>query len=176
MPFTTIPEGLDEIATLQGITIRRVWRSWVIAPLILFCLAWDSFLVFWYSMALGHGDVPWIMVVFPIGHVAVGLGLTYFTIASLVNKTDVNINPSMVEVRSGPFPWIDNKTVMANDIVQVLVRERTARQNRGIAYSVMVAGPDRKERKLLSSISNYEQAEFIVVRIREILRLETVVG
>lgn len=43
--------------------------------LMFFCIAWDSFLVFWYTMAFTHNG-PWIMIVFPMAHLAVGVGLT----------------------------------------------------------------------------------------------------
>ena len=31
------------------------WFRWPVLALVFFCLAWDSFLVFWYSMAFGVG-------------------------------------------------------------------------------------------------------------------------
>ncbi|MEO5915183.1 MAG: hypothetical protein ABIS50_13185 [Luteolibacter sp.] len=171
MPFKTIPEGLDEIPDMAGTTIRRKWLTWMIAPLALFAVVWDSFLFFWYTTALSKPGTPWMMILFPAGHVAVGIGITYFVIASLANKTDVILNTSFIEVTTGPFPWIGNKRVMVSDIAGIIVRERCGNQNRKITYSVMYAGHDRKEKKFLSSLPNREQADFIAARIREITGL-----
>ena len=165
MQLHTIPEGLDEITTMTGTTIRRKWLTWMIAPLALFAMVWDSFIVFWYTTVLTNHGAPWIAILFPLGHVAVGVGITYFVIASLANKTDVILNSSFVEVRTGPFPWIGNKRVPVADIVHVMVRERRSAQNRSSSYAVMYAGYDRKEKRLLSSLANREQADFIVEKI-----------
>ena len=80
----------------KDITIRKKdgrvelsWRWFSLKYLFLLCfvIAWDGFLLFWYSMAFGSGDAPWIMFVFPIAHLAVGIVLTYTTLAGLFNRT-----------------------------------------------------------------------------------------
>ena len=125
----TIPEGLDAIPTADGVIVRHVWLTWKIALLALFAIFWDSFLFFWYSQALSKPHPPLMSILFPIGHVAVGVGITYYVLASLVNKTDVIVSPSGVSVVTGPAPWIGNKVVKADEITDVLVRERAGNRN-----------------------------------------------
>src|SRR5262245_34370871 len=43
---------------------------------LLFAVCWDAFLVFWYTTAAVSGG-PWLVFVFPLIHVAVGVGITY---------------------------------------------------------------------------------------------------
>jgi hypothetical protein len=78
------PESITYEQDGRVLKIRRRWFSLKYVPLAFFCVAWDAFLVFWYAMALGEKGAPWIMVVFPIAHVAVGLGLTYSTLAGFL--------------------------------------------------------------------------------------------
>jgi hypothetical protein len=166
----TIPEGLDLITSPRGIVIRKVWRSWKLIPMALFAVAWDSFLFFWYTQAFSTPNPPLMMVIFPIGHVAVGVGLTYYIVAAFVNSTDVTISSSGVQVKTGPAPWIGNKEVRVEDIRDILVRERAA--NRGArTYNVMYADRSRKERKLIAWIPHPDQAEFIAETIRDTLGL-----
>lgn len=163
-PLATIPEGLDVFATDEGMVIRRGWRTWMIVPAAIFALVWDAFLVFWYSMAFGKGDVPWIVVVFPIGHVAVGIGITYWVMCSLVNRTDIVVSQNGVRVFTGPMPWPGNKSVPAGEISEVLVRERSG--NRGAkTFDVMYADLSRKERRLVK-VDQTDKAAFIAQAIR----------
>jgi hypothetical protein len=157
----------------DGVTVRSVWLTWKIAPLALFAVIWDSFLFFWYSQALSKPNAPLMMILFPIGHVAVGLGITYYLLASLVNKTDVIVSSSGVTVVTGPAPWIGNKVVKADDITQVLVRERAGNRN-SRTYAVMYADRNRKEKNLVRSLAESDQAEFIALVIRRTLNLAPV--
>ena len=54
----------------RDFSIRWRWFSPMYFGLLFFCIAWDSFLIFWYSMALHMKHVPWLMVVFPIGYLS----------------------------------------------------------------------------------------------------------
>jgi hypothetical protein len=170
MSTPTIPEGLDLLTAAGGIVIRRVWRTWKIAPLMVFTVLWDGFLFFWYAQVLSRSHPPLAVVLFPLGHVAVGLGLTYYVVASLVNKTDILISSSSLRVTTGPLPWIGNKDVTVDEIANVVVRLRSG--NRGsTSYSVMYADRSRKERKLVGFISQSDQAEFVAQTIRDSLGL-----
>ena len=169
-PAPTIPEGLNLLPAANGIIIRQVWLTWKIAPLALFAIVWDGFLFFWYSQALSRPHPMLFTILFPIGHVAVGLGLTYYVIASLVNKTDILISSASVRVATGPAPWIGNKEVSVDEITDVVVRERSG--NRGsTSYTVMYADRSRQERKLVSFLSESDQAEFVAQTIRDSLGL-----
>jgi len=172
MKSQTIPEGFELLPTPSGVIIRKIWLSWTIAPLILFAVVWDGFLFSWYRKALlmPHG-APLMQILFPIGHLAVGIGLTYYIIASFVNKTDITIAPSSIANVTGPFPWFGNKRVEVADITDIIVRERSG--NKGsISYVVMYVDRSLKERSFTSGISKKEQAEFIVSKVREITGLK----
>ncbi len=169
-PAPTIPEGLDLVTASDGIIIRQVWLTWKIAPLALFAIVWDTFLFFWYSQVLSRPNPPFMAVFFPIGHIAVGIGLSYYVLAALVNKTDIVISGSGVRVTTGPAPWIGNKEVRIEEITDVVVRERSG--NRGSTnYTVMYADHSRREKKLVASLSESDQAEFVAQTIRDSLGL-----
>ncbi|MEI6560661.1 MAG: hypothetical protein WCO68_01085 [Verrucomicrobiota bacterium] len=169
-----IPEGLDLIESAGLTVIRRVWLSWKIAFLIPFAIIWNGFIFFWYAQAL-KAHAPLMMVLFPILHVAVGVGLIYFIIASLVNKTDIECNAMGVRVRTYPVPWLGNCAVRADEITGLVVRARFANnadsnQNR-VTYCVMYIAPSRKEKKLVGGLTASEQADFIARVIRTTLGL-----
>ncbi len=169
-PLATIPEGLDLLDIPDGVTIRRRWFSWLVIPLALFAVVWDSFLVFWYFAAFHMANSPLIMKIFPLGHVAVGVGITYSVFTTLLNKTDVVITPGTVRVATGPLPWVGNKELSRGDLSEVLVRTRSTGRG-GITYKVMYADQGRKERPLLGGIQQADQAEFYAATIRQRLGL-----
>jgi hypothetical protein len=168
----SIPEGLELMETAEGLTIRRTWMNWRIAPMALFAVVWDCFLVFWYHQVLSKPNPPLIAVLFPIGHVAVGISITYYVIASFVNKTDVIISSLGVRTISSPFPWFGNRGVSRVDITEVKARERVG--SRGSrSYSVVYVNGERKEKTLVSSLAQDDQAEFMAITIRTALNLKT---
>jgi hypothetical protein len=165
-PSSTIPEGLELINDAEGITIRKVWRTWLVAPLAVFAIFWDGFLFFWYSQALSSPNAGLMILLFPMIHVAAGVGITYYVVASLFNKTDVVISLSGIKVSTYPIPWFGNKEVKREEITDIIVRERTGNRNRR-TYAVMYVDFTRKERKLVASIPESDQAEFIAQTIRD---------
>jgi hypothetical protein len=165
-PVSTIPEGLDLINDDNGTTIRKVWLTWLVAPLAIFAVFWDSFLFFWYSKALAQPNTEFMALFFPIGHVAVGIGITYYVVASLFNKTDVVISLSGIKVSTGPFPWFGDRNIQREEITDIIVRERSGNRNRR-TYTVMYVDFSKKERKLIASIPESDQAEFIAQTIRD---------
>lgn len=167
----SIPQGLDIIESVNFTTIRRVWISWIIIPLIPFAIVWNCFLFFWYSMAM-KGHPPLIFILFPLVHVCVGIWLIYLIIATFFNKTDIECNALGVRVRTYPIPWIGNCAVRADEIKGIVVRQRRS-QNRnnlnGVSYSVMYVDPTRKERTLVRGLTESEQAAFIAQVVKNIL-------
>lgn len=162
----SIPEGLHVATTLRGVIVTRRWWSWAIAVLIPFAIFWNGFLVFWYAMAFRPGT-PLLMKLFPLIHVAVGVGIVYFIIASWFNRTEIRIESDALSVAHGPVPWPGSCRVEARGVAGVLVRE--VRGNKGrITHSLVLIGPDRREKTLLRSLAKREEAEFLgqLIRVR----------
>lgn len=167
-----IPDNIDLIEDRGDLVIRRSWRGPHLWFLLLFCIIWDGFLVFWYSAAFGDPNAPLIMKLFPIGHVAVGVGLTYYVIAGFVNKTDIRINPVKVSVKSYPMKWFGNKEVGIDDIKQLYTTEKISNNsNNGtsVSYTVNIVTGMGKKLKLVSGLQNKEQGIFIEKKIEEVL-------
>lgn len=78
-PQVALPPGIEVIDLGGELTLLRRWFSWKYAFLAVFCLFWNGFLVVWYTLALSAEETPVLMLVFPILHVAAGVGLSYHT-------------------------------------------------------------------------------------------------
>jgi len=165
-----IPEKIDVIQEGPTTIIRRKWLSWTVIPLLIFCVVWDSFLIFWYKMAMGDQNAPLMAILFPIGHVSVGIALTYYVIASFLNKTDVVIAPDQITVRSYPIPWGFTKSIPREDIMAVRVK-MSSQNNSQMTFGIRYTNRSNREKPLLRSGLNDDQAEFIVHHIRQALRL-----
>ncbi|MBK9262942.1 MAG: hypothetical protein IPM54_24450 [Polyangiaceae bacterium] len=119
-----------------SITIIRRWFAPHFIFLTFFCIAWDAFLVFWYSTATkGPGPFAIIAVIFPIAHVAVGVGLTYYTLAGYVNRTTFHLDTHSFTVRHAPLPWIGNHTLAREDIKQLYCEEQISQGKNGTSRS-----------------------------------------
>lgn len=156
--------------TAHGLAILRRWFSPAILFLVFFCIAWDGFLVFWYSMAFSMNG-PLIMKIFPIAHVAIGVGLTYFTIASLFNTTRIEVGRGELVVGHGPVPWAGGKRLNASEVDQLFCKEKVSRGKNGVSftYEVWAAMKDGSSAKLIAAGMETDQALFIEQRLEKAL-------
>ena len=157
--------------------IRRRWFRPVYLFLLFFCIAWDSFLFFWYSMALfgpNMGGVDVLFMVFPIAHVAVGVGLTYFVIAGFLNKTYLGVTPEALFIRHRPVPWPGNRNLASADVKEVFVEKTITQHRHGRTvtqyYSVLAVTADGARVKLLGSLELAE-AQFYTQQLNDWLNL-----
>ena len=161
---------------VSGLTISYRWFTPAAFFLLFFCIGWDSFLVFWYAMALGHGAGPmqWIAIVFPIAHVAVGVGLSWLVLAMFLNTTTIRVNYEQLTIRSGPVPFFGNKRLAAADIQQLYCDESVTRNENTTSrqFLVNVRTIDGRKIKLITGLNERDQALFIEQQIERFLDIK----
>lgn len=145
-------------------TTRITWRwfSFIHAFLIFFCIAWDSFLVVWYGIAL-NTDAPLIAIIFPVAHVAVGVGLTYYTLTGLVNRTAIEVSRNHLSIRHGPLPWFGNREVPGRQYTQLFGEETssTSKGNTTYSYNLCALDRDGQKVKLISNLPEKDQVLYL---------------
>lgn len=154
--------------------------------LLFFAISWDSFLVGWYWMLIAPnggldgppGAFKLIFFVFPIIHVAIGVGLTYFVLAGLLNSTVIRVADGMLTVRHGPLPWIGNCDLPTEGIDQIYCqnklqrsRDEDGRTTISTQYEVHALVNGRKQ-KLLSGLHEADHALFVEQRLERFLGIE----
>lgn len=178
-PAVGRPETLTIEEFPDGPRIVRKWFRPYVLALALFCVIWDGFLVFWYSMAFSgatHGPPgAWSLmpILFPIGHVAVGVGLTYFVIASIFNRTVVRADRGGLSITHGPIPWRAPRPLDRSEITHVYCQEHLSHNRSGTNRSYRIHAIDRAGRRirLLAYLSDSDEAHFIERWIEERLGL-----
>jgi hypothetical protein len=172
-PRAPKPQSVTVELNFDTLNITYRWWSAKYLFLIFFCIAWDSFLVFWYSMA--SRGAPWIMIVFPIGHVAVGIGLTYYTIAGFINRTVMSVGPQWLTVTHGPLPWFGNKRINKMQLSQLYAEELRSQSSRGgtsFSYQLNTVLRDNTKLKLLTGLPSPDVARFIEQTVEDHLHIE----
>lgn len=129
--------------SLQEVSIVFRWLKPQHFFMLFFFIAWDAFLIFWYSMSLGSGDL--IASVFPIAHVAVGIAGSYYVITGLINRTRIKLNKKELTVRHYPLPWIGNKTINSREITQFYLKEKLRQGKNGTIRTYQLRYLDRKQ-------------------------------
>lgn len=173
-PPVPLPSQLVRVEASEVLSIRRRWFKPDALFQLFFCIAWDAFLVVWYTAALGGGS-HWLMIVFPVAHVAVGVTLTYSTLAKLFNSTVVSAGGGRLRVRHGPIPWRGNHDLPSTDIVQVYCRVSPPKSNSSeLGFDVVVVLRDDRSMTLVAGLPALDQALFIEQEIEHFLSIRDV--
>jgi hypothetical protein len=164
---------VDEEPGLLRISWR--WFSWILIMLAFFCVAWDGFLLFWYGIAFTQKDVPWVMIVFPVAHVAVGVGLTYRTLCGFVNKTVVEVSRRSLRIHHGPLPWFGSRDYDARDLKQLYCEEQRGKDSdsgTNSTYTLTAVMRDGRRMKLLDGLVTANQALYLEEQLEARLHIE----
>jgi hypothetical protein len=158
--------------------IRRRWFRPMHLIMLFFCIAWDSFLIFWYAMALfgpapgGAFDV--IAVVFPVCHVAVGVVLTYTVIAGFLNRSYLGVTAEGLYIRHRPVPWYGNLNLPIADVREIYVErsytQQTGNQPVQQMYALNVVIDDGRAKKLLGGLE-LPEAQYCAQTLNDWLNL-----
>ncbi len=170
-----VPRPRQVTVEKQGRSLRLVWR-WYSATtlgLAFFCVVWDAFLCGWYGLAFSMDEIPWMMVLFPIGHLAVGIGLTYSALAGILNKTTVTIDTQFLVVQHDPVPWPgETRTPIAN-LAQLYckAKEKRGKESSTPSYQLCAVLKDGHKLDLASNLSSPELAAFLEQAIESWLNI-----
>ena len=168
------PENVDIEDTPLRLRLSRRWYHPSLFFLLFFCIAWNAFLIGWYTMGSQMGEdgvIGLIMFIFPIGHVAVGVSLAYGVIAGFLNRTTVEVSASELSIRHGPIPWKGNQRLAASDISQIYCKASKAAVRREAAAvlqpTLYAKLKDDRRIKLLSKMGELETLRYLEQRLEE---------
>ncbi len=169
-----LPEKFEFVDHGSHIEITRKWFGSQFLFLTGFVIFWCGFLFFWYSSV--PADAPLLMTLFPIGHVAVGIGLGYYVLAGWLNRTTIVASHQQLGVRHSPIPWFGAKDIAASDLKQLYAKEKVSRSRNStsVTYEVRAVTHSGKNVKIVSGLENQEQAFFIEQKIEHYLGIENV--
>lgn len=165
-PELALPRNVTAVKGERGLELHRSWFRYSVMLLVPFLFAWNGFLVFWYArVATSNG--PWIAAVFPIGHVAIGVGLTYFVLATLLNKTRIGFARGRLTVKHGPLPWPGNREIPTEQVGQLYCRSKLQASKRGTreTYSLWLLEKTGRRTKLLELGEEPDEALALEQRI-----------
>jgi hypothetical protein len=173
--LSPIPKEITVEKIGNGLRITRRWFSLKYIPLAFFCIAWDSFLCFWYGFALAPG-LPGLarllVVVFPIAHLAIGAGLTYTTLAGFLNRTILEMDNKTFKVHHKPLPWLGEVNVPIKDLKQLYCKEdRGSGDDSSSTYNLNAVLNNGRKIELLSNLDSPDIALFVERQVETWLRI-----
>jgi hypothetical protein len=163
------PEKLEVYRGGGKLAIERRWFGWHIIFTSVFALFWNGFLVFWYSMARSSGDL--MALLFPLMHVAVGIGIAYYSLAGWFNRSLITVGEGKIVVRHGPLPWWGNKDVESRTIQQLYVKEKANRSRNSArsSYDLHALTTDGRSFKLMAGFPESDQALYVEQEVEKFL-------
>ena len=170
-----IPEHISMEQTSGGLLFSYRWFSPAFIFVALFAIVWDCFLVFWYSVATSQ-DAPLVMFLFPIIHVLVGFGITYYALAGFLNKTFILVGEGKLTIQHVPLPWPGNRVLQASELAQLYSEERVIRTRNGtqLKYQLNAITSENKKVTLLSNLTAPDQVRFLEHKLEEYLGITDV--
>ena len=166
-----LPDKVEFYNRGSHIEIVRKWFGWQILFLTAFAVFWNGFLVNWYTRIPEDADL--MAVLFPLIHVGVGVGLTYYVVAGWFNRTHILVSHRKLAVQHTPVPWFGNKEISASELQQVYAKEKISHSRNGttVTYEVHAITHRGRNTKLVGGLESSEQALFIEQEIEKYLSI-----
>jgi hypothetical protein len=166
-----LPGNFNLEYTGGGMLLSFRWKSAMIWGLVFFLVFWDGFLIVWYGIAFTQG-APLGAILFPLIHVSVGVGLTYYVFCAFINSTRIRFGHDNVTVRHGPLWWPGAKTVPREHIEQFFCEFSGMQVNDKNTYNVSLVLHGGKRISLVKYLSLPEHALFIEQEAEKALGIE----
>lgn len=169
-----MPERFTVVEEPRELTITWRWFRPSVFFLLFFTIAWNGFLLVWYGAALGisvggGGAASLCMILFPLGHVAVGIGLTYLVAAVFLNKTIVTVDSLALQVRHTPLPWYPAPKIPVDDLEQLFIKQKVRHTKSGPTSRFELRAVTRNEtsKVVLKQLEEVEQALWLEQAIED---------
>jgi hypothetical protein len=149
----------------EELQIRYRWFRWTVLLMALFCVVWDGFLVSWFLPSILRG--AWEIALFGSLHAAVGIGLTYATLAGFLNRTRIRTTGRRIRIDHGPLPWLGNRTIDAESVEQLFCRETRpmTRSTNRFSYEVRALLKNGRQVSLVGNLVEPEEAAYVEQQI-----------
>ena len=169
------PAGLEFQETSRGLRFSYRWFNPAAYFLIIFLTFWDGFLVVWYGgliarfMTTGHLEI--IPFLFPVLHLAAGVGLTYYLLCLFFNRTTLEVDRDQLRVRVGPLKASGALEVDRHDLRQFFVVQqvRHTKNGRQVTYDLNVVTRTGEWKKVLSGLTQSAWGRFIERKLEDYL-------
>ncbi|MEP0355604.1 MAG: hypothetical protein ABJH06_06650 [Paraglaciecola sp.] len=167
-----LPEKLELQEFPDYMRISRKWFSGQVIFMTVFAIFWNGFLWQFYADMGEEADV--FSKIFPLIHVAAGIGISYYAIAGWFNKSNVFVSKETIEINHKPIPWFGNKKMKSADLKQIYTKEKVTSGKNGttVTYEVHAILNSGTNTKLLSGLEASEQALYIEQEIEKYLNIK----
>jgi hypothetical protein len=173
-----MPHGVEALKLKNELDIRLNWTKTTSKGgrsfMTLFTFVWNIILLPFVLMAVFSG--AWNILLFISLHLAVGLGLLWYTLSIYFNKSILSLTKRNLRIRSVPIPLptFRNKDLNVDDIDQLYVSKYTASTTNGVpnfAYALYAVMKDGSKESLLRGM-NRETQRYIEVEMERFLGIK----
>jgi len=142
----TTPKKVTVHQEPEGPVYTYLWRDWGMIILLPFGLVFTA-APFWI-LSLGENTQA-VIYLFVSLFAFIGLGMTYYSLGRIINRTEIRLQHGRLSARQKPLPWRYNAELEVSDI-QAISQETYFNQSRdrqgGSGYSISVQTSIRNER------------------------------
>ncbi len=170
-----LPKGFKVDFQKDYMHIIRQWLDYRIIGVLLSAILFNAIWISQDFWSLIMSDRDWLLRLFSLTFIVIGIGTAYFSLALLLNKTHIYTSKKALEIKQRPLPWIGNMRLDVANIKQLFSKrkiKRSSNRSTSVSYEVHVITTDNKEIKLVSGLAKKEQAWFIENEIEKYLGIE----
>lgn len=159
------PARMEELDKGNRLQISWRWDRPAIA-IIFFALFWNGFMAMWYGIAITQRI--WIMALFGLLHLGVGVTLIHGIICGFLNRTFIRVSRQRLEVRHLPI-WAPNQhRLRTEQIAKLAVCNEFKSENNqsSVVYKLVATLEDGKRVTLVDDLQDSDEALFLRQRLQ----------
>jgi hypothetical protein len=154
-----LPHGLTMSESGGRLRLVHPWYRPVMFVALLGCILWNVGFAVWYELAKSPSEIPLVVLLFAIVHMAIGVSITYAIVAGFFNRTIIEADATHLTIRHTPMPWPGNHQVRAGDLQQLFCEEQV--DNRSVTYRLSAVLKDGRKLPLVKTLPEPIQALFL---------------
>ena len=169
-----IPKGIEVLKMFSELEIKINWRHTASKFLMLFTLIWNGILFPMALIIIISEEMA--MLLFMSIHIAVGVGLLYWSLAALFNTTYITVDSYYINIQHRPFQlFFKEHQIETKDVEQLYVKKYSNGSTNGnpnYVYGVVAIMKSKEEIKIIKGINKPQQALYIEQEIEKFAKIK----